>query len=333
MQKILTFMRIVNPLYDTAFKYLMDNKKLAKKLISAIIDKEILSLEVFPQETAIELKRTKVKPKKESKRKRKTETTISEYLSIYRLDFKAVVKMEDGKEQKILIEVQKSRYPDPIDRFRRYLGANYLRGEKYIDEKGVEKFRSLPIISIYFLGYLMSEYQEPAIFVDNQVFNAVSKKKIDVKNDFVKLLTHQTYIIQVLRIPARPNSRLMKLLTFFDQTHQVEGKDYILNVESNSLNKDFVFHLNIPAESDEFGRKLQLEKEYTTEWERIERELQEEREISQKQAQELQLKDKELQNQRSVIENLVRTLLLSGKSKDEISILTGISISEIEKLS
>ncbi len=315
----------------------MDNEKLAKKLISAIIDKEILSLEVFPQETAIELKRTK--PRKESKRKRKTETTISEYLSIYRLDFKAVVKTEDGKEQKILIEVQKSRYPDPIDRFRQYLGANYLRGEKYVDEKGVEKFRSLPIISIYFLGYLMSEYQEPAIFVDNQVFNAVSKKKIDVKNDFVKLLTHQTYVIQVLRIPARPNSRLMRLLTFFDQTHQIEGKDYILNVESNSLNKDFVEHLNIPAESDEFGRKLQLEKEYTTEWERISMELMEEREISQKQREELEVKDKELQvkdkelgKKDSIIENLVRTLLLSGKSKEEISILTGISVSEIEKL-
>ncbi len=329
-------MRIVNPLYDTAFKYLMDNQKLAKKLISAIIDKEILSLEVFPQETAIELKRTK--PRKESKRKRKTETTISEYLSIYRLDFKAVVKTEDGKEQKILIEVQKSRYPDPIERFRQYLGANYLRGEKYVDAKGVEKFRSLPIISIYFLGYLMTEYQEPAIFVDNQVFNAVSKKKIDVKNDFVKLLTHQTYVIQVLRIPVRPNSRLMKLLTFFDQSHQIEGKDYILNVESNSLNKDFVEHLNIPAESDEFGRKLQLEKEYTTEWERIsmelmekEEELREEREKLREEREKSQVKDKELQNQRSVIENLVRTLLLSGKSKEEISILTGISVSEIEK--
>jgi len=281
-------MKIVNPLYDTAFKYLMDNEKLAKKLISAIIDKEILSLEVFPQETAIELKRTK-KPRKESKRKRKTETTISEYLSIYRLDFKAVVKTEDGKEQKILIEVQKSRYPDPIERFRQYLGANYLRGEKYVDEKGVEKFRSLPIISIYFLGYLMSEYQEPAIFVDNQVFNAVSKKKIDVKNEFVKLLTHQTYIIQVLRIPARPNSRLMRLLTFFDQTHQIDGKDYILNVESNSLNKDFVQHLNIPAESDEFARKLQLEKEYTTEWERISMELMEKDAI-------IESKDKELES-------------------------------------
>ncbi len=318
-------MRIVNPLYDTAFKYLMDNKKLAKKLISAIIDKEILSLEVFPQETAIEQKRTKVKPKKESKRKCKSETTISEYLSIYRLDFKAVVKTEDGKEQKILIEVQKSRYPDPIDRFRRYLGANYLRGEKYVDEKGIEKFRSLPIISIYFLGYLMAEYQEPAIFVDNQVFNAVSKKKIDVKNDFVKLLTHQTYIIQVLRIPARPNSRLMKLLTFFDQTHQIEGKDYILNVDSNSLNKDFVEHLNIPAESDEFGRKLQLEKEYTTEWERISMELMEKEEELREEREKSQVKD-------SIIENLVRTLLLSGKSKEEISILTGISVSEIEKL-
>lgn len=37
-------MQIVNPLYDKAFKYLMENERLAKKVISVILDEEIEEL-------------------------------------------------------------------------------------------------------------------------------------------------------------------------------------------------------------------------------------------------------------------------------------------------
>jgi hypothetical protein len=35
-------MKIANPLYDHAFKYLMSNDKLARKVLSVILDKEVL---------------------------------------------------------------------------------------------------------------------------------------------------------------------------------------------------------------------------------------------------------------------------------------------------
>jgi len=38
-------MKIAYPLYDHAFKYLMSNDRLAKKVLSTIMDKEILELE------------------------------------------------------------------------------------------------------------------------------------------------------------------------------------------------------------------------------------------------------------------------------------------------
>ncbi len=324
-------MKIINPLYDTAFKYLMENEKLAKKIISTIIECEVLSLEMFPQETAVDFAKEKTKKAKKE--------TVSEYLSIYRLDFKAVIRNEKNEEQLILIEVQKSRYPDPIDRFRQYLGANYMKKEKFFDKNGVQISRPLPIITIYFLGYTMSEYDAPAIFVDNQVFNAVTKEKIEVKNDFVKLLTHRSYVLQVLRIPVKKeNSRLMQLLSIFDQSCQTD-RDYILDVEKNVEHSDVLSYLNEPVLSDEFVRKLHLEQEIMGEFERVDKELQEykkalreEKKISKAKDKELQKKAKELEKQRSVIENLVRSLLLAGKSKEEISILTGISVSNIEKL-
>jgi hypothetical protein len=43
-------MIIANPIYDTVFKFLMEDPSIAKRLISAIIGEEILELEVKPQE-------------------------------------------------------------------------------------------------------------------------------------------------------------------------------------------------------------------------------------------------------------------------------------------
>lgn len=44
-------MRIANPMYDVFFKFLMEDTDLAKELIGTIINQEILSLELRPQET------------------------------------------------------------------------------------------------------------------------------------------------------------------------------------------------------------------------------------------------------------------------------------------
>jgi len=68
------------------------------------------------------------------------------------------------------------------------------------------------------------------------------------------------------------------------------------------------------------------------EWERISMELMEKEEELREEREKLREEREKSQVKDSIIENLVRTLLLSGKSKEEISILTGISVSEIEKL-
>jgi len=90
-------------------------------------------------------------------------------------DFKAIIKTDEGKEKVVLIEVQKSKSPDPIIRFRKYLGSNYIKTQKdKKDDKDIEK--ALPIITIYFLGYKLKEYDTPAIIVNNCVYDATNKK-------------------------------------------------------------------------------------------------------------------------------------------------------------
>ena len=83
-------MKIINPLYDKAFKYLMQNERYAKRILSIILDEEVVELQLSQQETVVA----------DEKR----------LLTLFRLDFKAIIKKDDGSTQKVLIELQKSKY-------------------------------------------------------------------------------------------------------------------------------------------------------------------------------------------------------------------------------
>ena len=44
---------IANPIYDSAFKYMMQNERAATVLLENLLDKEILKLEVLTNDTPI----------------------------------------------------------------------------------------------------------------------------------------------------------------------------------------------------------------------------------------------------------------------------------------
>ena len=95
-------MKIVNPIYDLAFKYLMQNNRIAKKVLSVLTECEILELSLGQQEMVAVSDKYGVK--------------------LYRLDFSARIIDELGKEQKVLIELQKSKVPTNALRFLSYHG-------------------------------------------------------------------------------------------------------------------------------------------------------------------------------------------------------------------
>jgi hypothetical protein len=132
-------MRIANPIYDAVFKYLMEDTDIAKGLISEIIGEEIVDLELKPQEHF-------------SKK--------ADQILIFRLDFKAIIKTSGGHYKKVLIELQKSKHLSDIVRFRKYLGENYRKEDEIKDEKGQTSKVSLPIITIYFLGFKLENAED-----------------------------------------------------------------------------------------------------------------------------------------------------------------------------
>ncbi len=140
-------MTIANPIYDIVFKYLMEDLDIAKGILSTILDVEILELSLQPQETLSE--------------------TSSEMktITVYRIDFAAIIKQSDGQTKKVLIELQKTKRSTNVIRFRRYLAENYKK-EDTIIENSMEIKRPLEIITIYLLGFEL--YKTPTAILHSK---------------------------------------------------------------------------------------------------------------------------------------------------------------------
>ena len=96
---------IANPIYDSVFKYLMEDNRVAKVLLSALLQKDVLEVQMRQHEY--------------------TDSGRSK-ISLFRLDFSAKVREKDGSEHLILIELQKTWLATETLRFRQYLGTQYL---------------------------------------------------------------------------------------------------------------------------------------------------------------------------------------------------------------
>jgi hypothetical protein len=306
-------MRIVNPLYDQAFKYLMDNETIAKKVLSLILEKEIVSLQSKPQETKL-LDKVRMIP-------------------LSRFDFKAVVRTPENTFKNVLIEVQKSRNPDPIMRFRRYLGKNYIKEETYINEQGEEVKGPLPIITIYFLGYPLPEYNNCALIVNNRVMDATTKEEIETKNEFVQLLTHPSYILQISKLPPKRRTKLERFLSFFDQALKTDD-DFVLDIRDEELNdlEDIANYLHKGTLDEDLLNSLAYEEDYDESVKKLEDELTEakHRETEERrQKEEAQKREEEVQKK---ILDLAKMLKSMNIPIEQIAEKTGLTVEVIEGL-
>ncbi|MEZ4958558.1 MAG: hypothetical protein R2830_01950 [Saprospiraceae bacterium] len=234
-------MKIANPLYDHAFKYLMSNDRLARKVLSVILEKEVLKLELAQQEVVIE---------DEERR-----------FTLYRLDFKALIRDENGRQETVLIELQKSKLPTNALRFRSYLGLSYAQKPKphagVTDGKGAP----LPIISIYILGYNVEDIPVLATKVNRRIIDMSSHEELHIESDFINLLTHTCYILQVRRLPQQRLSRIERFMTLFNQAWVAE-ENFILDLEEVPEEfKDIAEYLQRPLAEEGLQRKLRAEEE------------------------------------------------------------------------
>ena len=217
-------MIIANPIYDVVFKRLMENEKVAKFFIGTLLGENIELIEVKPQEYTYDGDIDISDPTVRAALEKRVMERIS--IRVYRLDFVATIKTENGEIKKVLIEIQKANNEIDLMRFRNYLAEQYKR-EDTINNKRV----ILPITTIYILGFKLPEIDTPCLKVERNYRDLIYQKEISTKSDFVEKLSHDCYVVQINRITGRYQTRLDKLLSVFEQTNFVD--DYKIIKEFN----------------------------------------------------------------------------------------------------
>lgn len=236
-------MVIANPLYDVVFKYLLKDIQIARELLSVILEEEICELFVKPQESVV-----------------KTYTGIN----ILRFDFTAILKTADGYERKVVIELQKAKQLLDVRRFRRYLGEHYRKDDEVRDGAEAYNSRPLPIVSIYILGFKLENVPVGIIKVNREYKDVITKEVLHVKDPFVEMLTHDSYVIQVSRLPRQARTKLERVLQVFSPIYEIKHDRHQLNFLGDleePLVKKMVTRLSRAIASEDMLRKMDIEDE------------------------------------------------------------------------
>lgn len=207
---------IANPIYDAIFKYLMEDQRIAKTVLSALLKKEVIKVEIRPHEYA---------------------NSTKDRISMFRLDFAATIRDENGKESAILIELQKTWVETETLRFRQYLGTYYNLKDNVREENGQPY--ALPLVAIYILGHRVGDINEPILYVSHGTFdyngNAVSE---GIPNTFVESITHDSIIVQIPLLNGQINNRLLKVLSVFDQSNADKHNTQLMRFDEDMYKGD-----------------------------------------------------------------------------------------------
>ena len=235
-------MKVANPIYDIVFKYLMEDERIARTILSALLKKDVVAVEVRPHEYSDDSR---------------------DSLSVFRIDFGATIRESDGKEHLILIELQKTWLDTETLRFRQYLGVHYTNPKNMMDN-GL----AIPMVAVYLLGHKVGDIEEPVLYVSHQSRdydgNVVTQ---GLPNPFVESLTHDSIIVQIPRLHGHVNNRLDMVLSIFDQTRRDENDNRFLSIDDSAYSMDadmehILHRLTMAAADADMRHKMNVEDEY-----------------------------------------------------------------------
>ena len=183
-------MIIANPIYDVVFKFLMEDERIAKFFIGTLLEETIEEIAMRPQEIT-----------------HRIPGDAGEGITVFRLDFVATVKTAKGEFKKVLVEIQKARNEVDLMRFRNYLGEQYKRQDEVHG-----KMMTLPITTIYLLGFNLPEIDASVVRVNREYTDLLSHQVIAHKSEFIEQLSHDCHVVQLKRIKGKVQTKLERLL-------------------------------------------------------------------------------------------------------------------------
>lgn len=241
---------VANPLYDAVFKYLMEDERIARTILSALLKKKVVSVKTRRNEYA--------------------NVTRHEAISMFRIDFAATVMDEEGAPRLMLIELQKTWLPTETLRFRRYLALQYNNEENMIGEPPARY--GIPMVAIYILGHRVGNITAPVIYVNHKAYDYDNNEVTEGMPDpFVESLQHDSIIVQIPLLHGQVNNRLEQVLSVFDQAN-VADDNKVLRLDDGQFEGDndmeyVVRRLQSAAADPEMRYQMNVEDEYFRELE------------------------------------------------------------------
>ena len=276
---------VANPLYDAVFKYMMEDERIAKTLLSALLQKTVIAVEM---------------------RRHEYPNISRDAISMFRVDFAATVLEDDGSKKQILIELQKTWLETETLRFRQYLAVQYNNKENMRkDTKG--KF-ALPTVAVYLLGHCVGEFTEPVIYAKHKVYDYEGNEIIQEKPDpFVESLQHDSIIVQIPLLRGRVNNRLEKILSVFDQSQIYPDDQRMLELDENKYGDDaemthILHRLQSAAANPDIRNRMNAEDEFFQALEDRDTTIMTQKKELEKQKAALEEKDAAIEEQKAAIE-------------------------------
>ena len=237
---------VANPIYDCVFKFLMEDERIAKTVLSALLKKEVVSVEM---------------------RRHEHPNVTRDKISMFRIDFAAQVKEDDGTVRLILIELQKTWVDTETLRFRRYLAAQYNAEENMVKE-GELKGYAVPMIAVYLLGHRVGDIDKAVVYVTHNAFDYDGKVvEGGMQDPFINSLIHDSIIVQIPLLHGKINNRLDRVLSVFDQSQRDAKNQQIVCLDEKEYAGDsdmmYILHrLGLAAMDADVRQEMNDEDEF-----------------------------------------------------------------------
>ena len=313
--------KVCNPIYDTVFKYLVEDERVAKVLLGGILNKKIVAVEIKGHKCAYQ-------------------SDENNNLKLLRFDFAGTIENPDGTKETVTIELQKASELEEVMRFRKYFGLQMAsesntdvvtkhRRDKDKTPYIVKKPRH--IYGIFILGHSLGKGFEYPLIKGSTVFYDEDDNVLNFESqcEFLKGMTYHLYIIQIPFLPEKPKKPLEKILRAFDQRYKLEyDSKYLELTEDADKDSDYnvIFNRLLYAAADEQLRgNLDLE-DYA---ERLYAIREAEKEDLEDELKETKVELNEAKNQLAAS---IKLLYSVGISPDKIAAQLNIKIDEVNKV-
>lgn len=246
IRQLLMKYTVANPIYDCVFKFLMEDERIAKTVLSALLKKEVVSVEM---------------------RRNEHPNVTRDKISMFRIDFAARIREDNGKEHLVLIELQKTWVETETLRFRRYLAAQYNAEENILKEEP-DKGYGIPMIAIYLLGHRIGDIDNAVIYVSRRTLDYDGHEIQNGENDpFISSLTHDSIIVQIPLLHGKVNNKLDKVLSVFDQSRCEKYNQQIVSLDMDNYANDadlmyMVHRLGLATMSADVRQEMNDEDEF-----------------------------------------------------------------------